>query len=263
MIIIRPDHDELIDAIEQRDIVRVLAQIDQGVDVNAQKGLAIFRASMMGATDIVHALIDAGADIHVVDDYPLRAAVGTREIGLVKRLLSLGANPCADNDQSLAFAVSIKNAPLARVLLEGGANPNGRWGNFIERTANNGDIEILEALLAAGADPTMNKAAALMEAVFSEEPGALICAERLHAAGAKVVNEKGCLRQWLVEYAHKDVLAPLDTLVRFGLDPHHPDIDDLIRDEGKLNVQAWQQRVIMEQAMVHEIAPSRIPRASL
>lgn len=263
MIILRPDHDALIDAIEQRDITSVLAQIEQGVDVNAQKGLAIFRASMMGATDIVHALIDAGADIHVVDDYPLRAAVGTREIGLVKRLLSLGANPGADNDQSLAFAVSINNAPLVRVLLEGGANPNGQWGNFLQRVACDGSVEILEALLSAGADPTTNKAAALMEAVFSEEPGALICAERLHAAGAKVVNEKGSLRQWLVEYAHKDVLEPLDTLVRFGLDPHHPDIDDLIRDEGKRNVQAWQQRVIMEQAIVHESTPSRIPRASL
>lgn len=261
-MMLQPDHDALIVAIEARDLERVRAQIEQGVDVNAQKGLAIFRASMMGAVEIVHALIDAGADIRVVDDYPLRAAVGTREIGLLQRLLSLGANPCADNNQSLAFAVSIKNAPLARVLLKGGADPNGRWGNFIERAALNGDIEILEALLDAGADATTNKSSALMGAVFSDEPGAFACAERLHAAGAHVVNEKGSLRRWLVEYAHRDELGALDALIQFGLDPRHPDIEELIEREGKLNVKAWQQRIIMEQAVVHKHRPARIARAS-
>jgi ankyrin repeat protein len=102
--------------------------IEHGADVNAANRFgetALLTAADEGRTDVVEALLQAGADVNKADD---------------------------DGDAPLTVAAS---APIAAMLIERGADvnvANRRGVTALLIAAQEGDADVVEALLKAGAD---------------------------------------------------------------------------------------------------------------
>lgn len=113
---------------------------------------------------VIKALLDANADVHAVDKMgytALHAAVeGSKSYELVIReLLTAGASVnsnASDQDSPLHAASRINELWVIKLLLEEGANPKA--GDFDNMTPlhtaafDNTDVEVLQALIDAGAD---------------------------------------------------------------------------------------------------------------
>lgn len=114
-------------------------------------------------------------------DYALYEAINAKHAGAVRILLEAGASPVADNDKAVMLAASVGSAeileslqahgadllalesqplfnavmaedpPSVRLLLHAGADPNNRMAVSLVMAISNGDSEIVELLLGAGA----------------------------------------------------------------------------------------------------------------
>jgi cell wall assembly regulator SMI1 len=144
----------------------VAALIDAGADVNARRAKEeLFHTPLMiaayrGRLDLVNLLLAAGADPH------LRAPHGTSALAnagegktaayeaVMGRLLAAGAKPDAE---ALVAAARHGTPKMIRMLIEAGADVNevSRWGTALHLAVDNKRADNVEALLAAGADPTL------------------------------------------------------------------------------------------------------------
>jgi len=109
------------------------AQLVKGESVNAGSGCALPLAAIRGDFALATALLDRGADpmrrhlsaegAATLGETPLKAAVESRKTGMVRLLLDRGAKPGEDYD-ALALAVAFGDAEIVELLLARGANPN-------------------------------------------------------------------------------------------------------------------------------------------
>ena len=197
----------------------VEAGADIGIAVKGN-GTPLIEAVRSGDRRVVDLLLDRGADPAVGvegDGNPLIWAVIQGDRGLVQRLLDLGADPNAwvEGDES-AFhhAVESRDGEMVRLLLDAGADPDvdpdlggdvdfdvdgdtdhdfhvdadadwGGDGSPLIVAAGHGDLETVERLLAAGADPDRAVPGDGSPLISAAAAGHLAVVERLLAAGAR------------------------------------------------------------------------------
>lgn len=167
--------DELINAIEEQDLNRLAALLEEGADPN--RGLprhpeslplhvAVEEVSLGGPLETITLLLRHGAHPDGEGDRrsatPLMLAImhGLREV--IYLLLTAGADPNLVSDEgvsALRLAVEQKDVEMASTLLRSGAGssidgyggPSGM--SALGRASSNLDLPMIEILIAAGADP--------------------------------------------------------------------------------------------------------------
>ena len=126
--------------------------LDEGADVNADKGIPLSIAANNGDIDVVKLFLRHGYDIHSLEDAPLRWAVSNNRIELVKFLLDNGADVHVRYDEPLRWAVNNGYVEITKILLEHGADVHVRGDEPIRCAAENGYTKVAEILIKYGAD---------------------------------------------------------------------------------------------------------------
>lgn len=146
----------------------VKALIDHGANVNAadpkRHQNALMWAAAEGHGDVVSVLLAAGADAKAVTTSGFTAltfAVIENDASSVKALLGAGVDPngaLPSGSKPLHVAIANKATAAALTLIEGGAviTATDRAGNApLHMAAQQGNLEVVKALLARKADPNV------------------------------------------------------------------------------------------------------------
>ncbi len=128
-----PKTGAICDAIVTGNLGHATRLIEQGVDVNAGSGCALFAAAQRGQLEMVKLLLKHKADPngHVSGDLgviygastPLQSAVTSRKVQVVQALLEGGANPRNDLE-AFQVVLNFGDVEMAELLLRHGANAN-------------------------------------------------------------------------------------------------------------------------------------------
>ena len=211
----------------------VKACLEAGADPNSRgrgKGTPLHRAAEHNENPLViEALLAAGADPNAKDENketPLHQAVEHNENPLViEALLTAGADPLARSKfgTPLSYAAWTKDPAVIEVLFKSaaGADADWQWTPLHRAVLYNEDRAVIEALLAAGADPNARTAGAWMPlhwaAEHNEDP---LVIEALLAAGADP-NSRSSGRtplHWAAE--HNENPLVIEALLAAGADPN-------------------------------------------
>ena len=184
---------QVLEAIGKNDPQALKAALAAGGDPNTidKAGApALLHAIDTGSMDLVRALVDAGAHLEGRDNIgwtALMAAAAADADALVAYLLRAGANPnhVGREDTPLTCAITDASLKVIQLLLDHGAEPDLRrpdgWTPLM-LGAFRGDLNILGALLAQGADATVTLGLRLTDA-------ATIAAANGHAQAATLLLE--------------------------------------------------------------------------
>ncbi|MFD1538753.1 ankyrin repeat domain-containing protein [Nonomuraea guangzhouensis] len=162
----------VLDAVSRGDSAALVRLFAEGVDpaVSSDGHPVVHDAADTGEVDLVRPFLDAGLSVDTEDVLmgwtPLMCAVGVGRLPLVEFLISAGAdvNRIGRGTESgtvLTLALELAE-PLAivSVLLRAGADPNlsrpDGWTPLM-LAAYEGDVEVIQALVAAGADVLASK----------------------------------------------------------------------------------------------------------
>lgn len=173
-------YHEFFEAVKQGDLPEVRRLVEEGADVNASddyRATPLLWALFHRHVDIAAYLVEKGAHVdyqEYAEGTPLIYAVEQPEA--LSLLLSTGADVNLElppGGETALHAAAIANAgEAARILIHAGADVNARvnsgvgthllgggaklWGETpLHFAAAYADRELIEALLAAGADPTL------------------------------------------------------------------------------------------------------------
>lgn len=123
----------LCEAIATGNVGQATKLVEQGADVNASHGCALFVAAQRGHLELVKLLLERKADLnrHLSGDLPvilgastpLMAAVVSRKVPMVQMLLEGGASPRNDIE-AFEVVLNFSDVEMAELLLRHGANPN-------------------------------------------------------------------------------------------------------------------------------------------
>ena len=144
----------------------VTALVRAGADTKAHnpKGWTpLMAASWAGNTDVVKVLLDGGADVDAADEFgrrSLQGAAGNGNLEIVKLLLAKGANPERGRQGGVDGTVAGRVTGATRrwstscsTRMPPSTRANfGRAGRPLMAAAGEGDSEVVEKLLARGAD---------------------------------------------------------------------------------------------------------------
>ena len=166
----------LHEAVAEKDIDLVRQALAEGTDPNRPDALDSFSSGTTerywavsgGEVEIVRLLLNAGARVAAeaqAESSSLHAAVEDVNLPMVSLLLDHDGSAALDwfdyvDRTPLMIAVDTESIKIAKRLLEAGADVNAhnepRIGDTaLRRAAENGTLEMVELLLAAGADPTI------------------------------------------------------------------------------------------------------------
>ena len=174
-----PADSPVADAAQQGDLVEVRSLLRSGADVNAAQSdgmTALHWAAADGHAEIARTLLYAGATVRSTTRLggytPLHLAARSGDAEIAGILLDAGANPNAFTStgvSALHFAADADAAGVVEALVESGAEVDARDG-FSQRTplmfaAVRGADAAAQALLVAGADPSLQTALKDYEAV--------------------------------------------------------------------------------------------------
>jgi cytohesin len=146
-----------------KEVVELL--LAHGADVNEKntpttKLTALHVAAIEGYKEIVEVLLAAGADVNVKTGYyynkrtAAELAMEENHNELVRLLIVKGADISA-----LHFAIHMKDYAKAKSLIEAGADINKRIGKLgmpLHLAATSGQKDVVELLIAKGADVNVN-----------------------------------------------------------------------------------------------------------
>jgi ankyrin repeat protein len=211
-------------------LVRLLLRAGAPVDeADPQGATPLMIAAFLANDSMVRMLFDAGADANARNEgngTALGMAAYFGDSAFIQLFLDHGASAGEDKSVALLVAAFSGNLPAAKLLLASGASPNG-WVNREGRTALQVAIdarhaEIVRLLLQYGAnlrvvDPEFGTTALSMAV---GEPEIM---EALLAAGAEVdgTNANGSTAL-LMAVLTKEV-ADVELLLRYGADPNRRD----------------------------------------
>jgi len=198
---------DLADAAAYGDLARVRALLEKGADPDppGRRLQALALAAAFGHGDVVVALVAAGARLAAPADVkdwmqPLVVAAGAGHAQIVQTLVAAAAaqNPLVDPGSlgavaAVALAAEGGHLEIVRALVPAVADPNGIHEDrtLLGRAAGDGEAELLEILLEAGADPDVPDAAretALSYAARHPRPAIVA---RLVEAGADLETRNG------------------------------------------------------------------------
>ena len=199
----------------------------------------------------IRVLLNARADPNTANAAgrtPLHAAVGPNLgwPGVVRVLLDGGANPrTADGDGLTALQRFVHDAPdhgrTAAMLVEAGADPDRKYANgdaplhaAIRRGGSRGKVEVVEALLAAGADPCIRDGGGFIPYSVAAEGGPIH-----RALGRAGGHDLACDKQEAVSLDLGQRRRIQEALASAGFDPGPADGE--FGPRTRRAIQAWQQ----------------------
>ncbi len=154
--------EEFVSAVRADYVKKVYACLRQGSDPDVETSdrshTALTLAMTFKDTAMFEVLLAGGADPNYKAPRALTAAITRNAPLFLEALLDNGADPNAGpiEEAPLVTACKRRRYKMARKLLDLGADPNG--GSFREGYAvawSIGDLELFQALLDAGADPSL------------------------------------------------------------------------------------------------------------
>jgi len=168
--------DALIDRVEEPELQEVLrelkenpATIDEVVSRGGhqiQQWTVLQLAAMCNELEVVQGLLQAGADPNAKDSRwgvtALHVTVGYGHLEVVKALIAAEADikqTDSDGNTPLQLAAMDNELEILQELLQAGADPNAKNSDNMDRTAlheavRRGYLEVVKALIAARADIT-------------------------------------------------------------------------------------------------------------
>ena len=182
---------------------------------------SLLGAATKGDVRAVGDLLDRGARIDAVDPVdgatPLLKAVGNDDSTTAGLLVDRGANLEAVNAigyTPLQFAAGLEYTGLAKMLAAKGADVNSRAGKVpaLVHAANTANLELVDFLLAKGADPNLAAADGSTALMWASARGSGDIVGSLLKRGAKVDTVAADGRTALSEAVasdHADVAAQL------------------------------------------------------
>ena len=210
------------------DIVRLL--IDSGSDLKRPDGAgrsALTWAVHVGRHDIVRILLDAGITPQGND---LVNASLTGDIPALKKALENGASLRYYGEPRytpLFLAILSGELEAVRLLLEHGADPSLPSGDMVtwiffplERAAAVGSVEMVDALLGAGADPEQKLRGTPTALISAAGSGSIGVVERLLEAGARVNGSNRYGTTPLMAAASSRSHEIVETLIAAGANIH-------------------------------------------
>ncbi|MBO9998901.1 MAG: ankyrin repeat domain-containing protein [Cyanobacteria bacterium SID2] len=170
----------------QSDIARLLVEAGASLDSsNTYTRSPLHNAVETGQRELVQCFVNAGA---VLDRFegsmneektPLMLAVERQDLETIEILLNAGANPNAKSqfgDTALTRAAEIGDRAIVERLQTAGASHDGLDIVELCMAAEQGEIDRLQRLLAAGVDPNQadfRRRTALMQAAYSGQVEAI------------------------------------------------------------------------------------------
>jgi ankyrin repeat protein/thiol-disulfide isomerase/thioredoxin len=210
-------------------------------DVNSIKTLneRLLEAAQGGHLDEVKVLLHDGAKVNARNDSfktPLIVAASTGNVGIVQALLKAGADVNAkagvNGVTALMYAALRGNIPLVRILLDAKAQLNlkdnvGRTA--LHFAAHDGKIEVMEMLLAAGADPLAEDShflgTPLHHAAVGGHAEAVRCLLR-HGCPVGLHDEDGAAPLHLAVIGHSNAVDVIQALLDAGANINETDASD-------------------------------------
>ena len=199
---------------------------DASADVNAAKkrGItALWIACHQGDIDTINALISAGADpniAHANGDTCLKHAIDRGcSTEVLHLLIAHGADVNATNKQNVTALLSVCRRML-RVSPRARTRTISIRFKFRFRLIIQGNVDALNALLNAGADPnivSINGQTCLHTAVYGQCCKEVLQALIDHGADVNAANKSGVTALWIA--CHQGDIAAINVLLSAGADP--------------------------------------------
>lgn len=219
-------------AVLKNDGVLVKTLLAQGVSAEQRDGkerTPIFRAAHRGYDEIIRILLDANADPNAVDKWgntPLFEAAQQGHVISVDLLITSGAIVDIKNKHTetpLYTAVRNNHALVAKQFLGKNADPNvwveGKTFAPLHYAAMRGDIDLLDALIDAGAQVNARGELGATPLHMAAAHGSLSAVELLLANGANVnaQTDKGTTPlHYAMTFGYTNVTEVVSTLLQNG-----------------------------------------------
>ena len=157
--------NSLLFAATERGILDLVKySLKNGVDINANSGLALKTAIQKRNLNLVKYLVQHGAVINIDGNMPLMEAVRQGNLDIVKYLVEHGANIHAMHDDAVVLAGVYGHLEILKYLVEKGGNIH-TWDEAALRNASKfGVLEVVKYLVEQGANVHINDDEALREA---------------------------------------------------------------------------------------------------
>ena len=192
----------LISAVYGENFNAVRTLVEHGADVNAETtegSTALLDAALYNLLNIATLLVQRGALVDAVDGQsgktPLMKAAEHGYIHMTRMLLAAGADPNKEDaadwttykETPVTIAAQYGHVDVLKELLENGANARlEQGGRAVWLAALNGNAEIVDLLISAGADPTYRNP----EGSLPRTPMAA-AAEKGHVAVVELLLRRG------------------------------------------------------------------------
>jgi ankyrin repeat protein len=214
---------QLINASGSQNVARVKALLDEGADVNARGGEALYRAACRERVEIAKLLIAHGAKAQaqcIAGWTALHWAAARGHADLVDLILDSGApvNPLV-GPSALSVAASRGQAQVVILLLGRGADAKARsdgGSTALHAAAFSGDVFTIQLLIGGGADVNArdnNGNTPLIEAIESHEKDAAVF---LLSSGADINSKDNAGKSVLTRARQTGTKELVDMLLERG-----------------------------------------------
>ena len=189
----------LVTAAADQDREAVLALLNEGVDVNAQRAdgtTALLWAAHWDDVELAERLLAAGADVNAADDRGVTAlerAAENASLAMVETLLAVGADATVARESGLTplmTAARTGNADVVGAFIGAGADVDATVGatrsTALMWAVSEMHGEVIRRLLDAGADPTVSTIKGYTALMFAARNGDVDTARALIAAGVDI-----------------------------------------------------------------------------
>src|SRR5438309_2739249 len=225
----------LVDAAKNRDREAVRSLLQQHVDVNtpqADGATPLAWAAHWDDTETADLLIRAGANVNAANSYgvtPLSLACTNQNAAMVEKLLKAGADPngVPTGTPVLMTAARTGNVDIVKALLAHGADANAkesaRGQTALMWAVAEKHPEVERLLIDHGADVHARSTSGFTPLLFAAQQGDVDSARMLLEAGANINDTAPEDGSALVVATHSGHEALALFLLEKGADPNSPD----------------------------------------